>query len=74
MILLRSVSAQASGSLVGANLAPVSHTSEEDDDGSALLSWGGGRLDRYVCRSGPESDGDGIYGDMCTSCGIRSVM
>ena len=74
MILLRSVSAQASGSLVGANLAPVSHTSEEEeDDGSALLSRGGGRLDRYVCRSGPESDGDGIYGDMCTSCGIRSV-
>lgn len=61
MILLRSVRAQASGSLVGANLAPVSHTREED--GSARRSWGGGRLDRYVCRSGPESDGDGIYGD-----------
>ena len=73
MILLRSVSAQASGSLVGANLAPVSHTSE-DDDGSALLSRGGGRLDRYVCRSGPESDGDGIYGDMCTGCDIKSVQ
>ena len=61
MILLRMVRAQASGSLVGANLAPVSQTSEED--GSALF-WGGGRLDRNVCRSGPESDGDGIYGDI----------
>ena len=61
MILFLRVRVQASGSLVGANLAPVNQTSEED--GSALF-WGGGRLDRNVCRSGPESDGDGIYGDM----------
>ena len=58
MTLLHSVRAQASGSRVGANLAPVSHTSDEEEDGSAL---GGGRFDRNVCRAA-ESDGDGgIY-------------
>ena len=70
MTLLRSVRAQASGNLVGANLAPVSHTSdEEEEDGSADLS--GGRFDRNVCRAA-ESDGDGgIYVELCTGCGIR---
>ena len=68
MILLRSERAQASGSRVGANLAPVSQTSEEEEeeeDGWSALHlslWdGGGRLDRKVCRSGAESAGDGIY-------------
>ena len=55
MTLLRSVRAQASGSRVGANLAPVSQTNEESDLG------GGGRFDRNVCRAA-ESDCDGgIY-------------
>ena len=67
MTLLRSVRAQASGSRVGANLAPVSHTS--DEDGSADLG-GCDRLDRKVCRAA-ESDGDGgIYVELRTGCGI----
>ena len=56
MILLR-VRAQASGSLVGANLAPVSQTKEDglasDFDPLDPLDW-------YVCKSGPKSDDDDI--------------
>ena len=71
MTLLRSVRAQASGRRVGANLAPVSHTSDEEEDWSAL---GGGRFDRNVCRAA-ESDGDGgIYVELCTGCDIREFQ
>ena len=58
MILLR-VRTQASGSLVGANLAPVSHTKDEGPP-SDLGPLEARPLDWYVCKSGSKSDDDDI--------------